>query len=110
MTPTRRFIIISIGRDIVSSAETVFQRKADEVVNVGELSTDQFGTIRASVYQCFQRHAAYPIDLVLSGPVALSFTLGQIIGLNHFDITVFHYNSAQREYQAVSPPHRSEIT
>jgi len=104
-----KFLILSIGRDIVSNAEKQMERQADAVIQVGELTPDEFPELRRQIYDYLKQWQDDRIELVLSGPVALALTLGQLIGLNHFDLHVFHYDSAQRTYQAVPMPTRNEV-
>ncbi|MGK5091134.1 SAVED domain-containing protein [Deltaproteobacteria bacterium TL4] len=104
-----KLLLLSIGRDIAQSAESLLGRKADAVVRAGELTPEMYPELRRQIYQYFKQWQGEPLHLVLSGPVDLAFTLGQIIGINHFDVQVFHYDSAGRTYQPVPPPTRHEI-
>lgn len=102
-------IILSIGRDISGSAEKQLDVKADAVISVGELLPEEYPSLRKQVYQYLKQWQSAPIQIVLSGPVAFALTLGQIIGLNHFDVSVMHYDSTKRAYIRIDPPTRNEI-
>ena len=47
-----------------------------------------------------------PIRVFLSGPVALSFIFGMYVGLTHFDLEIYHYESDRKgeKYLLVSSP------
>ena len=105
-----QLLILSIGRDIVQSAEKQIGKQADAVIKVAELPPEDYPQLRQRVYQYFKEWQGDSIELILSGPVAFAFTLGQLTGLNHFDITVFQYDSSHRVYQVVPMPSRKEIT
>ncbi|MBF0240243.1 MAG: SAVED domain-containing protein [SAR324 cluster bacterium] len=104
-----KLLILSIGRDIVSSAERQLGRSADAVVRAGDIKPEQYSEIRREVYEWLRNWQGDTIQLVLSGPLALAFTLGQLAGLNHFDLQIFHYDSEQRTYLEVPMPTRQEI-
>jgi hypothetical protein len=105
----QKLLILSIGRDIAESAEKQLGRKADAVLTIPELVPEAYSELRRNVYQYLKKWQSEPIELVLSGPVAFALTLGQIIGLNHFDLKVYHYDSSQRAYLAITAPTRNEI-
>ena len=43
------------------------------------------------------KQAGGTIHLVLSGPVALSFIFGMLVGLNHFRVQVYHYDPGKEQ-------------
>ena len=104
-----RVIILSIGRDIVSNAEAQFGVKADVILKRGECKPEDYDVLRRETYQYLKKYQSEPINLILSGPVAFAFTLGQIVGLNHFDLQVFHFDSSRRSYLKVPIPTRDDI-
>ncbi len=104
-----KLLIVSIGRDIVSGAERQLGMRADAVVSADEIRPEEFPRIRKEVYGHFKAWQGESVRLVLSGPLALSFTLGQLVGLNHFDVTVMHYDSAAGRYVEAPVPERKEI-
>ncbi len=104
-----KLLILSVGRDIVDSAERQLNRQADAVIRKGEIPPTEIPELRQEIYQQLKIWQGERIDLVLSGPVALSFTLGQLIGLNHFDVRVQHYDALAGCYREVAPPTRLEV-
>ena len=104
-----KLLILSIGRDIVAGAERQLGKKADAVVRAGEVGPEEFPEIRTQVYSHLKEWQGEPIQLVLSGPLTLAFTLGQLVGLNHFDVRVLHYEAHSSSYTEVGIPERSEI-
>jgi len=109
MVSDNKLLILSIGRDIVTGAESQLGRKADAIVRRTAVDPADFPEIRREVYTLLKQWQGGSITLILSGPLALAFTLGQLIGLNHFDIRLLHYNADQHCYQQVNAPGRSEI-
>ena len=105
-----KILILSIGRDISASAERLLGKSADWVVQHREVSPEDFATLRQEVYGQLKAWAGEEVKLVLSGPLALAFTLGQLVGLNHFRVNVLHYDAASGSYAEISAPTRQEIT
>ena len=104
-----KLLIVSIGRDIVSGSERQLGIKADSVVQSDEIGPPDFPGLRKRIYEHLKQWQGESIKLVLSGPLALSFTLGQLVGLNHFDVTVMHYDSEKGCYLEAPVPERKEI-
>ena len=104
-----KLLIISIGRDIVAGAERQLGQSADAVIKEGEVQPKDFPRIRRQVYEKLNSWQGEPIMVVLSGPLTLSFTIGQIVGLNHFDVSVMHYDSEKGCYLEAPMPERKEI-
>lgn len=104
-----KLLIVSIGRDIVSGAERQLGMQADAVVCADEIGPEDFPELRMQIYERIKQWQGEPVRLVLSGPLALSFTLGQLVGLNHFDVTVMHYDSGKGCYVEAPVPERKEI-
>ena len=94
----------------MQSAEKQFGKAADAVIKVGELPPEDYPQLRQQVYHYFKEWQGEPIELILSGPVSFAFTLGQLVGLNHFDVSVFQYDSSLGNYQKTPIPSRKEIT
>lgn len=104
-----KLLILSVGRDIAQGAEQQLNLKADKVIRKGEVTPSEIPELRQEIYQHLKSWQGEQIKLVLSGPLALSFTLGQIVGLNHFDLNILHYDSSAGQYIQVKPPERKEV-
>ncbi|MDP6180280.1 MAG: hypothetical protein QGG48_10345 [Desulfatiglandales bacterium] len=104
-----KLLIISIGRDIVTGAERQLGQSADAVIKEGEVQPKDFPRIRRQVYEKLNSWQGEPIRVVLSGPLTLSFTIGQIVGLNHFDLKVLHYDALANNYTEADVPKLDEM-
>ena len=104
-----KLLILSVGRDIVSGAERQLGMKADLVIQSEEIGPPDFPGLRKKIYQQLKEWQGESIRLVLSGPLALSFTLGQLVGLNHFQVSVMHYHAETGSYLETPVPERKEI-
>lgn len=105
-----KLLVLSIGRDIAASVERLVGQKADAVVQKGEVGVDDFPELRKVVYAHLKVWTGEEVRLVLSGPLALAFTLGQLVGLNHFRVSVLHYDAESGAYTEVAVPTRQEIS
>ena len=76
----------------------------------GEVGPEDFATLRQEVYTHLKAWTGEEVRLVLSGPLTLAFTLGQLVGLNHFRVNVLHYDAASGTYTEVAVPTRQEIS
>ena len=105
-------MIIELGRwDISTEAMAQFQEdvEKDEVeilkrrgdLRVPEVARELAREFFQTIARLKQR-ATGPIRLVLSGPVALCFLFGMIVGLNHFDLEIFHYDATSKGEKYVS--------
>jgi len=111
--PTGRepVVVVEIGRPIVADVESFFGK--DRVVAVisaiKQLEPSEFPVFAANAYKALKevaRGIKGPVNLVLSGPVALNFQFGQLVGLNHVDVRVWQWFAG--EYKAI-PPVRREL-
>jgi hypothetical protein len=67
---------------------------------------DEIPIIAGQVYKAIKKHATGGniIKLVLSGPLGLAFSIGQLIGLSHFKIIVYQFTAGR--YKPVPPVSR----
>ena len=105
----RKLLIFSLGRDIAASAEKVFGRSADAIIKMSSVTMRDYPVLRKQAYVYLKEWQLEQIDIVFSGPLAFAFTFGQIVGINHFDVTVFQYDAENRIYLETPKPTREEI-
>ena len=84
-------------------------QKADMVIKMAELTPEEYPELRSDFYQYLKKWQEELLKVILSGPVAFNFTLGQMVGINHFDLKVFQYNAEKRYYDSIFSPSRSEL-
>jgi hypothetical protein len=104
-----RLIILALGRDVVAAAERMLGQKADAIIKRAELTPEEYPEVRNEFYQYLKKWQEEPLKVILSGPVAFNFTLGQMVGVNHFDLEVFQFNAEKRCYDSIFSPSRSEL-
>ena len=94
----RALVVLEIGRPIVDSVTTqlgepdiVIQRKAaiDIEKEAHQIAAELYKSI--AVIQRFAKE----IILVLSGPLAIAFLVGQLVGLNKFNIKIAQWQSGR---------------
>ena len=105
-----KLLILSIGRDIVASAEAQLGRVADATLQLGEISPEDYPMLRKQIYEQLKSWSGEEVQLVLSGPLGLVFTLGQLVGLNHFKVSILQYDAEVSGYKDVPIPTRKEIS
>lgn len=108
--PVVKLLILSIGRDIVSSAEAQLNRVADATIQLGEVYPGDYPAVRKQIYEQLKLWSGEEVQLVLSGPLGLIFTLGQLVGLNHFKVSILQYDAEASGYTSVPTPTRREIS
>ena len=109
-------VVVEIGRPIVADVKAQFGE--DSVVAVisaiKQLEPEEFPRFAADAYKALMdvarvlRKSGYggEIGLVLSGPVALNFQFGQLVGLSHVRVQVFQWFAG--EYRVI-PQVRREM-
>ena len=109
VTPARRIFVLEIGRPIAHDVEAQLGR-ADDVLSVPRaISELEIPRIAAEAYRRIMRLAAQgaEVHVVLSGPLALAFELGQAIGLAHAKVVVYQFS--QGRYVKVPPLTREHL-
>ena len=97
-------IVLEIGRPIKGSVERQFG-KADKVISYPMVKPEDYPKIARDFYK-----AVSPNEeniLILSGPIVLNFLLGQLVGLNHFNIRLFQWDAERGRYVEVPKAERS---
>jgi hypothetical protein len=99
-----KLVVLEIGRPIVDDVKAQFGVEPVAVVSYPRPVIEQeYPQILRQAYHAIRAAAqgGEEVALVLSGPLALAFQLGQLVGLSHFKIRVFQFSGGR--YREVSP-------
>ncbi len=105
-------IALQVGRPIAEAVKAHFG-ELDALIEVQAVlgkpvleTNEDYRRLASEVYKAMAQNQNCKIKLVLSGPVGLSFLIGQLVGLHHFDVEVFQYDPTSKGYQALPVPGR----
>jgi hypothetical protein len=106
-------VAIQVGRPITEAVMKQF-KQLDCLVDVADVLGGQttlslpehYEALARAVYSALCQGQGKNIHLVLSGPVALSFLAGQLVGLHHFQVTVYQFGAATGGYEPMPRPTR----
>lgn len=106
-------VALQVGRPVSEAVKKQFGR-LDVLVDVaavlkGETTLSlpvHYEAVARAVYRAIVAGQGRNIHLVLSGPVALSALIGQLVGLFHFQITVYQFTPSSGTYEPVPHPTR----
>jgi len=99
-----KIVILEVGRPIVDDVKSQFGQEPFAVISYPRpILEAEYPKILGEAYKAIKEAArgGEEIILVLSGPLALSFQLGQLIGLSHFKIRVYQFSMGR--YREVPP-------
>lgn len=105
-------VALEVGRPVVEAVNKQFGQldalvKCEEVIGGNTLALpEHYESLAKAVYTAVAQGQGKNIHLVLSGPVALCFLLGQLVGLMHFQITVYQFTPGSGRYEPVPRPTR----
>ncbi len=105
-------VALEIGRPVSEAVKAHFGQldclvRAETVIGGNTLATpDDYRRLASAMYAAVCAGQRERIKLVLSGPVALSCLVGQLVGMHHFDIEVYQYDPMLKGYAAVPSPTR----
>ena len=101
----RHVVALEVGRPVSEAVKSQFGHldvlvRVEDVIGTTVLVTDDhYRQVSQSVYSACARNQNRPIDLIVSGPNALVFLVGQMVGMDRFKIRVWQYYNG--EYQSV---------
>ncbi|MGC9069623.1 MAG: SAVED domain-containing protein, partial [Thermoprotei archaeon] len=110
LSDTMKLFILEVGRPIRSDAETQIGKPCDDILSVPRaISEIEIPSIAAQAYRIVQRLAqgGEEVAVVLSGPLALAFQLGQAIGMGHAKVTIYQFSNGR--YVRVPPLTREHL-
>jgi hypothetical protein len=114
---SKKFIIaLQVGRPVSEAVKNYFG-ELDVLIDIeavlGKKSLEHskdYKKISNEVYKAMAQNQNAEIHLVVSGPVGLNFIIGQIVGLSHFDVIIYQYDSIKKEYIRLPQPDRKWLT
>lgn len=106
-------VAVQVGRPVAEAVRKQFGQ-LDCLIDVRQvLGTDtlslpeHYESLARAVYSALCAGQGKNIHLVLSGPVALSFVIGQMVGLFHFQLTVYQFAPSTGGYEPMPRPNRA---
>lgn len=106
-------VALQVGRPVSEAVKKQFGQ-LDVLVDVGQIIgthtlslPEHYEALARAVYQAAVAGQGKNIHVVLSGPVALSFVIGQMVGLFHFQITVYQFTPSTGGYEPMPRPTRA---
>jgi hypothetical protein len=98
-----RIVVLEVGRPIVDDVEAQIGRPDRVISYKRPILEDEIPRIAGEVYNAIRELArgGEQVALVLSGPLPLAFQIGQLVGLSHFKVQVYHYTAGR--YKPVPP-------
>ncbi|MEM2941417.1 MAG: SAVED domain-containing protein [Thermoproteota archaeon] len=104
-----KIIVLEVGRPIAADVEKQLGKPTRVVSYPRAVTENEYPAIIKEVYAAVRELAAggEEVTLVLSGPLALSFQLGQVIGLSHWKITVYQFTGGR--YMPAPPITRDKL-
>jgi len=105
-----RLFILEIGRPIRQDAETQLGKAADDVLSITRpISELEIPNIAAEAYRRIMKLAqgGNIVGVVLSGPLALAFEIGQALGMMHAKVILYQFMNGR--YVEVPPITRQHL-
>lgn len=105
-------VAVQIGRPVAEAVKAHFNGldaliEIESVLGKSSLDTgDDYKKIARAVYREIAEHQSCKIRLVVSGPVGLNCLIGQLIGLHHFDVSIYQFNILTKGYDELPEPDR----
>ena len=89
-------IALQVGRTVIEAVNREFPKIDKNIIDVKQildkdtlLDESDYKKLAVAVHDKIKMYQYKHINLILSGPVALSCIIGQMIGLNHYSIDVY---------------------
>ncbi len=105
-------VALEVGRPVSEAVKKQFGQldcfiKCEEIIKGHTLVLpEHYEALTKAVYAAVCQGQGKNIHLIMSGPIALSVLVGQLIGLMHFQITVYQYTPSSGTYEAMPRPTR----
>lgn len=106
-------VALQVGRPVSEAVKKQFGQldvlvDVQQIVGTHTLSLpEHYELLARAVYRATCAGQGKNVHVVLSGPVALSFVIGQMVGLFHFQITVYQYAPSTGSYEPMPRPTRA---
>ncbi len=106
-------IALQVGRPVSEAVNKKFGH-IDALVDVRAVTgvdtlclPEHYEALTRAVYAAICAGQGKNIHLILSGPVALSFLVGQVVGVLKFQLTVYQFNPSAGGYEPMPKPTRA---
>jgi len=98
-----KMFVLEVGRPVRSDVESQIGKVDDFISIPRAISEVEIPKIVSDAYKKIAKLASTgdEVAVVLSGPLALAFELGQVIGIGHYKIVVYQYSGGK--YVKVPP-------
>lgn len=110
----KTYIALQVGRPIAEATKKFFNTEdlilvdVEAVLGKTTLENDKdYKKLANTIYRELAKNQDKEIHLVLSGPVGLNFLIGQITGLNHFDVHIYQFDPVSKGYMELPQPDRT---
>ena len=110
----RAVIVLQVGRPVLEAVKKFTNFEDIKLVDIeavlGKKQLDtaaDYKKLATEVYRELVAHQNATIDLFISGPVGLNLVIGQLIGLHHFDLRVYQFQTGETPYMLIPEPDRS---
>lgn len=108
------YLALQVGRPVGEAVKRFFHTEdltlvdVEAVLGKTTLENDKdYKKLANAVYKELAKNQDKEIHLVLSGPVGLNFLIGQIAGLNHFDLHLYQFDPISKGYMELPQPDRT---
>ena len=104
-----RIVVLEIGRPIVADVQRQLGEPFKVISYPRAVVEAEYPTILREAYAAVREAAADGAEvwLVLSGPLALAFQLGQLIGISHFKVIPYQFSAGR--YSPAPPVTRQTL-
>lgn len=103
-------VALQVGRPVSEAVKKKFGQM-DVLVDVQAVAgvdtlalPEHYETVARAVYKAICAGQGKNIHLVLSGPVAVSFLIGQLVGVLKFQLTVYQFSPSTGGYEPMPQP------
>jgi hypothetical protein len=98
-----KIVVLEVGRPIVQDVKSMLGEPTAVISYQRPITEEEIPKIASEVYRAVAKAASggHEVHLVPSGPVALAFQIGQLVGLNHYKVVVYQFSGGR--YRPVPP-------
>lgn len=111
---SKKFVIaLQVGRPVAEAVKKHFGEldvliEVKSILGKDTLENDSdYKRITKEIYKALAQNQNAEIHLVVSGPVGLNFLIGQLVGMSHFDVSIYQYDAIGKAYKKLPNPDRN---
>ncbi|MEM2905051.1 MAG: hypothetical protein QW587_04850 [Candidatus Bathyarchaeia archaeon] len=104
-----KIVVLEVGRAIAADVEAQLGRPERVISYPRAVTEPEYAGIVREAYKAIAEagRGGEEVGLVLSGPVALNFQLGQAVGLGHWKVVPYQFSAGR--YRPVPPVTREAV-